>query len=370
MTTVGRPSNAVFSSNVSAFLMLGASAVLFLAHMTVFGAYVPLTEHELMYWHGQAADTLYGTVLHGVDRLFGPSVFVARSVSMVSGLLTLMLAASLADRWSGDALCGAALGLGLLLFPTVAYGFAQGTPYGLISLCTVLAIYLIVSGNVGRARVLSTGVLCAVLPFLHPVGIGAAGLILVFAAWQWQARPLLLQFIFAGGVVFIVLAVFWPALPDVSVSSSGNQSAQPGWYTALVVPYAMVWVAWIFSVLALLASKPLRGILAAEGVKRSWLMVSGFLILTLGAPLVPLRLDETLNMVFTPLVVVGVVAALPMVMWIRLVMPQLKSIVVWIILPVVMYSCFWVVLGPIDLGGFPYDQLARSTSVFGTQFPR
>ncbi len=67
--------------------------------------------------------------------------------------------------------------------------------------------------------------------------------------------------------------------------------------------------------------------------------------------------DLSLVLAFNSILPLGVMLTLPMVLWIRFVMPQIRSVWIWILLPVVMYSCFWVVLGPIDLDAFPYDQV-------------
>ena len=45
----------------------------------------------------------------------------------------------------------------------------------------------------------------------------------------------------------------------------------------------------------------------------------------------------------------------PLIFWVRHVMPQVKSLGAWIVFPVVMYSCFWAILGPVDPGKFPYS---------------
>jgi hypothetical protein len=50
-------------------------------------------------------------------------------------------------------------------------------------------------------------------------------------------------------------------------------------------------------------------------------------------------------------------AAWPLVVWVRHAMPQIRSFWAWVAFPVVMYSCFWVVLGPVKSDRFPYTHL-------------
>ena len=53
----------------------------------------------------------------------------------------------------------------------------------------------------------------------------------------------------------------------------------------------------------------------------------------------------------------GILSTFPLILWSRFVMPKIRSIWVWCLLPVLVYVSFWLILWPIDLEGFPYDLL-------------
>jgi hypothetical protein len=54
--------------------------------------------------------------------------------------------------------------------------------------------------------------------------------------------------------------------------------------------------------------------------------------------------------------ILGLLGTLPLIVWVRTVMPGVRSLPAWLAFPVIMYSCFWVVLGPVKMDRFPYRQ--------------
>jgi len=122
--------------------------------------------------------------------------------------------------------------------------------------------------------------------------------------------------------------------------------------------FSMLWLALFFSAFALWRSEALRLKMGPSNVRRSIRAGVAFLISLVWWALQSTPLDADPRVSFHAVLILGVLASLPMVLWMRFVMPSIQSVWVWILLPVVMYSCFWVVMGPIDLSGFPYDQIS------------
>jgi hypothetical protein len=356
----------------SSRLILGAVIVSFGAHLALFLLYAAPSDLEAEYITPAEAWTFYSALVSGWGVVFGPSLFAARALSAISALAALILVARLALRWSGDQTTGAALPLGLILFPPTAYIFAQATPHALAALLTVAAISVVTSKPGPRPAVAmaKAGLLCALLAALHKTGIGLCAAVIVMALVQMGIGRTSLTLISVTAAGLLVVWFLFPISPaDLPFDNQLSMTFEATLTSEVIRPYAMIWVALSFSVIALIGSKALRALLDQNGVRRSTVLMMVFALALSWMILSPdISPGERLT-AFNTILVLGLLAAMPMVMWIRLVMPHIRSIFVWILLPVIMYSCFWVVLSPIDPQGFPYSRLLSESILMSAQPP-
>ncbi len=302
-------------NSISARLIFGAVFLAFAAHLALFLTSVPQTQLEQSLLSEEATSSFYTILLQGLGDLTGSPLYAGRILSACCALATLVLVARYGKRISDDEICGTTLPLGFVLFPPLAFIFSQATPHAVLALFCIAVVVLVDRLRQSGSSItrLMVGLVCAVL-----IAVGLAVL---------------------------------PNTPATRLPGSTSLAA------AILQPYAMLWAALGFSLLALIGSKALRNVLMPSGVRHA-VMRLGIFALALGWVFFVSGNDpQNLGITFSSVFVFGLLAVLPMVMWIRMVMPRLRSILVWILLPVVMYSCFWVILWPIDLDGFPYDQL-------------
>ena len=315
------------AQSISAKLLLASVILIFGAHAALFIVGVGQTTAEQHVFIPDSAASIHTSLLTGLGALTGEPLLSARLSSLLCGVITIILGAWYGSRISGDDLCGAALTVGFVFFPPVAFAVSQATPHGYASL--LLTVAIVVSDHMSQSR---------------PLGYRlAAGLF--------------------GGLLVVVAAT------TLSVTARDPSPAALSLADAVVLPYAMLWVALGFSLLALIASQSLRQILGRAGLYRAVLHFGVFGLALMWLWFTFGDNPETLRTAFSAIFVLGLLAVMPMVMWIRMVMPRFRSILVWIVLPVVMYSCFWAILGPIDLDGFPYDGLRTKKSLAGPQAP-
>ena len=314
--------------SISARLILGGIFMVFVAHLALFVAGVPQTHMEQIFLSGETPYSVYGAVINSIGGLTGSTLYAGRVLSAFCALTAMALVAWYGRRVSGDEICGAVLPLGFVFFPPLAFVFSQATPHAVMVLLSVCVIVMVD----GLSRT------------------GKVGACLVAAL--------------IGAVVLAFGISMLSSVGDSSALDATSMSA------VLLQPYAMLWVALGFTLLGLTASKALREVMTPSGVRRSLLHLGLFVVALVWALFVTGENSQSLGSTFTALFGFGLFAVLPMVIWIRKVMPRLRSILVWILLPVIMYSCFWVILWPIDLDGFPYNQLRLDDGLAGSKTPR
>lgn len=349
-----------------AVLIFGGVGLFLIAHMALFLLYSAPSDMVGLYrlGHGPVFDLVFDLFQFLLRPGHHEAVLLARLFSAICAVVTLMLVFRLATHWSGDAPSGAALTLGFVLFPVATYAFALALPYAPLALVFILSLVLIAKAQSKEANALlvTAGVLSANLPFIHSAGAALFAIVIGAAFLERRSGRGFAWFLCATGLTAAL--IFGLTLSDdrssliITSKARGAEALVP-----IFQGYAMIWVAQVFSIIALAGSRALRVRLGAQGVYRSVAFLIGSCVATISLIFVPIPAEENLNIAFSGVLVVGVLASLPMVMWIRLIMPKVRSVAIWIALPVIMYSCFWVVLGPIDLDGFPYDQLTGE-SVF------
>lgn len=308
----------------------------------------------------------FATVLATVQALAGHDLVAARALSITLGLIAVVLAYVIGRNVAQDPVCGAGIALLFILFPPLTATYSLATPHSLLA-TMILAIIAIgmsartVEPAMGLRRitlVLMMALLSLMAAAVHPVGaVMAMGGLLIsgfFAAWsrQWFA-PAIASALAAIGGAYLGLAGDAPFEPDVT--TWGHDSI----LTAAIMPYAMLWLGAAFGGLALF-SPSVRARLGRHTAIGCMLGVSiaiGAVAMALIAGLwLPGQAVTGIGYVF-PL---AALAMTPAVVWVRWVMPAIRSFWAWVLLPVVMYSCFWVVLGPIAPDRFPYGARLES----------
>ena len=352
---------ALVGPRPAAWIIFGLITLAFLTHLGFFAIGVGPTDLEAIYVDANAAPSAFGALQMLLRTLFGGTNEAGRVFSMMCATLGVIFLARLCAAWTGDVIIGAVMPLGLLLFPQVAFAFALATPHAFLMLLTIAGLTAATQMSDGKqlAAPIQVGGVCGVLVFLDPAGIGLAAAIVVFVILERRDKTFLTILVATMAIIALSFSLWFPiplssSLP-FGLVETGSLTFQDGLWRA----FAMLWVALALSALALWRSAPLRQRIGSHGVRRSVVLGLSFAISTLWLiyGLAPPPAD--IPVWFTMVLGLGVMAALPLVLWIRLVMPSIQSIWVWILLPVVMYSCFWVVLGPINLDAFPYDQIDR-----------
>lgn len=347
------------TSKVIARLMVVATSAVFGGHVTFFAVGVVSSPLEVVYNSGSASSTLYAGLL-GFLQLFATNVeFTARGISVLCGLVTLAILWRMGTKWSGDFVAGAAITLGIALFPVSAYVVALATPIALMMLLSVAALWCVtLAGPENRVLWVGVaGVVSGFLPFLDASGVGPVLAITVLVVATHQNLLSILTYGAATGAVFGALFLFYPLVLTPEVLPDSINGLAETFADGVLRPYAMLWVGVLLSGAVLIFSPTLRRRMGLVAVQRSVFMLIAFVVAVVWVVVIyPTHTGRLIA--FSTVLGFGVMSCLPLVLWLRWVMPLIQSVWIWILLPVVMYSCFWVVLGPIDWAGFPYNQIA------------
>jgi 4-amino-4-deoxy-L-arabinose transferase-like glycosyltransferase len=353
---------ARWGQQLTATLLFGAVVILFAFYGTYFVrtlvplptelAALALSERGLF-----SSQSAYAMVLAAWSQLAGEGLVAARTLSLLATVASITLVFRLGRRLMGDPISAAWATLIFVLFPPLVATLVCATPHALAVLLSLAALDLLLASATQPSRVALlygglAGVLVSFGVMMVPLGAVLMPLWLLFCAaltrqHQAVAAALILSVVVAG--LMLALNITAPEI-DVDLAQSGHDSV----FKALVLPYAMVPVAVLLGALCLL-SRQLRD---DVGSPRA--------LAVLCAPIAVMALAWVA--VATGAIGVGqlvtamgygtafaIFASWPLIVWVRRIMPQVKSIWAWIAFPVIMYSCFWVILGPIDPGKFPYS---------------
>jgi len=267
---------------------------------------------ETAYMDGQGSP-LSSTIWRLWAFAFGSDVIVARSLSVLCALVAIGLTYRVGVALCRDHVSAAFLALSYILFPPLVGIFSLATPHALTAVLSLFAVALILKpGSPSK--------------------------------W-WRA-------VVAGFLVLVALLIGVDDVPADNLLGA-NKSAV---LDAVIMPYAMLWVAVLIGFIAL-GNATLRERIGGVGV---WVVGT--------APTVAIaflvgftfiggweigQLSGAVGYVFG----VAILGVLPFILWVRFVMPEVRAMLAWIAFPVIMYSGFWAVLGPIDRESFPYNSL-------------
>lgn len=352
--------SGVAGSPTVALILFGAIMVTFVGHILLFATGVGSQAFESLYLNDPSLAPTYALILDLWQACFGASEFAGRSLSVVCAVIAVVTLARVCIGWSEDYISGAVIPLGMVLFPQTAFTFALSTPHALLSAVFMLGVMVGTHRDQSRAgtSAVIVGIVCGLLPFLDGSGFALA-LVVVALVWiEGHEKGFLVRLLSAAIVLLVVQSLFYSQFPIGSFELDWSDNQRAMVQDGLLRPFSMLWLALCFSLLALWRSKALRLKMGSSNVRRSICVGIAFLIALVWLTFLSSPTPLDLRVSFNGVLILGVLASLPMVLWIRFVMPSIQSVWVWILLPVVMYSCFWVIMGPINLSGFPYDQLA------------
>lgn len=346
------------TTKVIAWLLVFVTLTVFCGHIGFFAKVMGVQPLESFYSVGPGSTTLYGDMVGVLQSATDEVIGRVLSVSFAAGALIVLW--RMVDEWCGDSIVGAAITIGLILFPAAAYTASLASPVSFSMFMSVLALFLGVQPKSKKpiVQISMSAVIIGLLPFLgaHGVGLAIAGSTVILGTNLRRERVVAFCVVLALWIT--CLAQFYPL--TVSLGSESVSVSQSGAIplVGMASTFAMLWVGLIVSVSVLVFSPSLRQRMGSVSVRRSVLVISAFIISVIWVVIFyPTPVKRVVALCAS--LVFGVAACLPMVLWLRWVMPSIQSVWIWILLPVLMYSCFWVVLGPIDWAGFPYDQVKR-----------
>jgi len=357
-----------------ASLLYTLTTVFYIAQSIVFVFYVEVASNESTFIdHARqlSADgfvnilsyPVYSIILACWFLVAGKSFVAARILSLLITIVSIRRVYKIGSSLANDPISGASLCIGFLLFPTVVYGLSVATPHALMIFLFLNALSIAIHQPPKTSqqiywRPLAFGLTVAVASTLHPLGLaGAVGLIGIYF-YSHGKRDLKFSLsvcctVITLGVLFTFFSLPWINFPaDENLAASGFDT----FITAVIFPYTMLWIGLVFGV-ASTFSTSLRLVMPHYYISLTRSCLACFFILLIFLAWRDSWESGQLTIGMIGIFPFAIIAILPMVVWIRTVMPKIRSMIVWIIIPVVMYSCFWAVLGPIRLDAFPLNRL-------------
>jgi hypothetical protein len=361
---------AATSANANRSAIWAATAMLIgiVAVYAGYGAYfiqvLAILPHERAYLAIARGETLgptpaYAALLAIWQALTADSLVAARMPSLVFGLIGLGLTFRIAMRLMSDAPSAAALTLPFVLFPSLVGVYSTVGPHALS-----MALLLAALDNAQRANdeispprsarlAMQAGIWVAVPIVLSPINFAFVPFWLIVCALILE-RGRVWQIMLATAIVVLGLIGSFGLIAPTPFESNLSVIESRPFASTVALPFAMVLVASVMSAAALRSP----AVWNAVGAGGAVLAIFGPLLA--GAVLRGMVAIGWLGH-GQALAAVGyafplaIFAAWPLIVWIRHVMPTIKSIIAWIAFPVIMYGCFWIVLGPVDLDRFPYS---------------
>lgn len=304
--------------------LLGVILSVYTLYAWYLASHLPVFPVETSYM-GEQGRVLFSTIWRLWEFAFNSEVIVARGLSILCALVAILLTYRIGAVVSGDHVSGAFLALSFILFPSIVGIFSLATPHALVAMLILAAIVLILKNEASLKL-----------------------------SWRTAAAAIL------------ALAAILAGVDEVPEGDFGGRGSGSIW-NAMVKPYAMLW-AGIFLGIAALGSACLRKRIGYANLKLIFATTATALFFLIGmASLGVLEAGQLLSAVGY-IFAVAVLGALPLIMWVRFEMPKVRSIVAWIVFPVIMYSGFWAVLGPIDGESFPYSAIGAAKSGYFIDF--
>ena len=298
-----------------------------------------------------------------------------RSVSVGCVVAVVMATVYLGRRATGDMAAGAFLALAWILFPPVLAVHALATPIAPASLLVTVGLAALWPGPTG-IRGVSQGA-SRVRDAVGALALMFAALFGAVGAWASLAA-VMLMLLLRLRLWSILAPVIGVGLAIAAIGSSGSPFAgDASWVPpgrgavtfGAVLPFAMIWVGSLLGAVASRAAATTYRL----GLRVIWVCragppaFAGLLALAAAGSEAPGPAYLVAGAAFLPIALIGL---LPLVAWVRFAMPKIRSMPAWLAFPVIMYCCFWVVLGPITRDRFPFGLIPDLAAPFaGKEVP-
>ncbi|MDX2141748.1 MAG: hypothetical protein SFV19_00210 [Rhodospirillaceae bacterium] len=366
MTAPDAPSVAARWTAIS---ILCAIIAVFVVHGAYFSVMLAPLRHEQVYMAIASGRTWgaippYAALMALWSAGSGFDLTFARAFSVLCGVGSILFAYRIGCRLMTDAPSGAAFTLSFILFPPLVATYSTVGPHALFAMLLLAALDSLqcarsVESWTRQAGVaIQSGACAALAGILSPLGF------VVVPLW-FVATALIVSSGRAWTISLATAAIFtvaWSALVGLHPLPTDTElvASNVPFVTTILLPFAMVAVSAGLSAATLWSSK----VRTAMGRGGAILALVGFLaagsVLSLAVQFGWMRRGEGLTSIgyLFPL---AIFAPWPLIVWARRVMPLVTSIWAWVAFPVIMYSCFWVILGPIGPDRFPYSHRLETT---------
>ena len=199
--------------------------------------------------------------------------------------------------------------------------------------------------------------LCALMMALDPLGLVLGFLMLLFTMWRGgYINGRTMNGVSILYLLVVSVAVIFEFFSNVTKGESQLARISIN-YGFLLRNYLMLWVSLLASIVIMFAYPGLRSQLIPSVIRWYQLLLFYFLVSIPAIVLYSQDSGFSSVLLIHTLLPLGILSTFPLILWSRFVMPKIRSIWVWCLLPVLVYVSFWLILWPIDLEGFPYDLL-------------
>ena len=346
---LSRPESAPSSSLVAAILAVSLFGF-FCAHIGLFVVGAAPQVSELSGLANNEDRSLSQLIMTGWSALVGSDVQLRRLLPALASACAFWLLVKTVNARTHESVSAGAVAVGLIIFPTAVFAFVTDAAAAFALLLSLAAVAAV---SWKPAQQWQSGLLLGscigLLPFIDAAGAALGAGLVVFAIFEhrtalfWGALSLAVFVIIGGASQFLAFAshpgAVTPGAPDALRS------------------YAMLWIAILVSILVLFASPTLRRVIGPTAARSAAVALAAFAVALLWLVLAFVTVGQDLTRSLASLLGLALIATAPFALWIRLVMPRIRSVWIWILLPVLMYCCFWVVLSAVDLSSYPYSEL-------------
>lgn len=341
------------------FLFFGLFLCIFLTHAIAFATGLPQTSVEVHYLNMLWYSNLYSYVF----SFFLPNGegvnFVARYFSIFCSLISICLIACIVRSWTNDLISAFLVAVGFVIFPSIVYVSALATPHSCLMLLSSSVLFFISRHDERISKKVFSVIffLCALMMALDPLGLVLGFLMLLFTMWRGgYINGRTMNGVSILYLLVVSVAVIFEFFSNVTKGESQLARISIN-YGFLLRNYLMLWVSLLASIVIMFAYPGLRSQLIPSVIRWYQLLLFYFLVSIPAIVLYSQDSGFSSVLLIHTLLPLGILSTFPLILWSRFVMPKIRSIWVWCLLPVLVYVSFWLILWPIDLEGFPYDLL-------------
>ena len=329
--------------------------IIFSIQVIFFSFNLAVSPMEQYYIPSEQANNLYQEIQVLWIALFGDSILTIRCLSVISALGIFFLTSHLIYLVSKDSLISLVIPSIYIFFPSVTFAFSSALPLAFISFFSLIGFIVLLS-SIGWRASLVVGGICAILPFLSVFGFCLSIALFIFSFSQPRTQIQWFILVLSFILVFGLCQYFFPISYFHNLYM--NTSADLLYYFSVILRiYAFIWFLLFSGICFLLFVPSLRYIIGGSFLTNiTFIYLSFFSSLICFIFISPFS-RGMIEVNFTPLICLACIVIVPFSLWVKYIMPNIRSLWVWIIIPVIMYCSFWLILAPVDLLDFPFSLL-------------